>query len=171
MVARKLISQSFSDSGILDLFSLDEAKGRDALPHILIGDEYGGAHHLRTIDELEVEGRQVASTIARPVKSKRPSYYRQAQKVQDNGVFRAKVVRIKGADGNLMEKETGSIFFPDEWTTQELLESVVEVSKTPGEHNPDTRAYTHKGTSRGVPMIVNTDDTTGKIVAARPERG
>ncbi len=51
-----------------------------------------------------------------------------------------------------------------------MLEAIIEVGQEPGTHNADSHAFTHKGVVKEVPMTVNTDDFTGKIVAARPER-
>ncbi len=171
MVQQRLVSEEFSRSGALDDFSIDETLGRDALSHILIGDDYGGGHHLPTIIELGVDGRQVASTVINPDNpNKNRAYYRGAQRVKENGVFTPKIFNITDSLGRVLEKTSGSNFFPNEWTTQEVLEAIVETSKQPGEHNPDRRAYIHNSEVNGVRVIVNTDDFTGKIVAARPGR-
>ena len=171
MVRHGLISEEFSQSGALEAFSIDRTLGRDALPHILIGDEYGGTHHLPTIIGLGIDGRQIASTVINPNNpNKKRSDYRAAQKIQENGVYEARIVKITDGTGQVMEKAKGSSFFPNEWTTQDVLEAVISVSQQPGEHHPTRRAFTHTAKIKGVTVIVNTDDLTGKIVAARPGR-
>lgn len=171
LVVHGMISEEFSRSGALDRFAIDETLGRDALPHILIGDEYGGAHHLPTITGLDVEGRQVFSTVSNPDSHKKRSDYRSAQRVQKSGVFEAKNVLITDRTGNAVRKAAGSKFFPNEWTSQDVLEAIIATAgQPPIQHTPDTRSYTHAAHVGGVNVVAYTDDLTGKIVAARPER-
>jgi hypothetical protein len=172
MVQHGLISEDFSRSGAIEAFSMDESLGWDALPHILVGDKYGGAHHLPTIVGLGVEGTQVYSTFVKPESPKKDrNYYKRSQGVRDNGVFEAKNVRISDETDRVMEKAHGSTFFPNEWTTQQVLEAIIATSQQPGTHNPDRHSRTHVGNVEGVTVTVITDDFTGKIVAAKPGRG
>jgi hypothetical protein len=160
------ISQEFVDSGALEQFSLNEQLGRDALPHILVGDEYGGAHHLPSILDSGADTQAVATILG----SKKMRHYRSSQRVRENGVYELRKVVINSKDGESVTKVAGSAFFPNEWTTQEVLEAIIAVSQKDGVHNPDNHAYGHEGEINGVRMVVNTDDFTRKIVAARPLR-
>lgn len=172
MVEKNLISKEFSESGALEAFEMNQASGVDAMRHILIGDETGGAHHLATILDLEIEGRQISAPIANPDKpNKGLDKYRKEQEMRPNGVYRAKGVLITDSAGQVFNKEGGSHFFPDSWTAQDVLEAAITVSKMPpSEHHPDFRSYTHKGEVKGVKVSVHVDDMTGKIRAAFPRR-
>ncbi len=172
LLANGLISQEFYDSGALDYFLLNEQAQFDGLSHILLGDERGGAHHLRTLQVLGVDSLEVASAVKDP-RFPGKSFARvvREQAVRDNGVYRPMhIVSAREQDGHTVRltKEGGSTMFPDEWSTQEVLEAIIEVSKMDGVPSAQDDAEMHEGTVRGVRMRVFTQPTTGKIMSGVP---
>jgi len=165
-----LVSREFVQSGALDRFGSDEPTGANALTHILIGDEDGGAHHLPTLLALGIEGRTIASRISDPA---RPditlAQFRKDQTVKPNGAFRALHVAVKGQDGVDYGKLGGSSMFPSEWSTQKVLESVIATADTAGKHDPVRESYAHSAEVDGVKIRVITDDKTGKVITAFPD--
>jgi hypothetical protein len=167
MVEKGLLSEEFYTSGAADKFAIDEETQQDAIRHILIGDMNGGAHHLPTLVELEA-GRNVtvASMLPRPEPIKNLGLLRYQQGIRDNGTFRAKDVRIADDDGYVLRKSRGSIMFPNDWTTQHVLESVLRVSSNPAKNSGEL--YRHTATVDDVKITVLTDPETSKIVSAFP---
>lgn len=171
LVEKGLISDEFYRSGALDRFGSDEATGGDALSHILIGDELGGMHHLPTVMELGIQGRTVSSLVGdanRPKVSY--SKFRREQRVKDSGAYRALGVEIQGPDGTKFSKLEGSSMFPNDWTTEKVLQSIVTVADTPGKHDPERKSLFHEAEVDGVKVRVVTDEKTGKIITASPKQ-
>ncbi len=140
--------------------------GLQSMRHILIGDDEKGGHHLRSIIELEVDDRVFASQI-RPEESgsKRPlTYYRKRQKIGENGTYNCKVVEING-----VKKAGGSSMFPDDWSEQDVLNSVVEVAKTEPVFQ-DELVNIHRATENGVNIQVVTSRLFGRIISAYPDQ-
>ena len=169
LVEKGLISEEFYQSGAVDSFFVDKKTGAAALLHILIGDEYGGAHHLPTILALEIPGREVASIIFDPENpNKSQSEFRKAQKAKLSGVFRAMHIEIADNDGTMLSKDKGSSMFPNEWNTQRVVESLIHVSKMPGELDEVRGSVVHVAEVDGVKLRVITDSNTGKIITGFP---
>jgi hypothetical protein len=170
LAEKGLVSEEFYHSGALDRFGSDEATGIDALSHILIGDDEGGAHHLSTIMALDIRGRTIASTLAEEARPhKTQAQLRGEQRVGHNGVFRANQVVIDGVNGVAYQKLRGSTMFPNEWSTQQVLESIVAAADSPGTYNPARESFTHVSEINGVSIQAITDAKTGKIITACPK--
>ena len=159
-----LISNDLATSGELDSFELDIKTGGDALIHTLIGNENGGAHHMRTILDLEIPNRVVASEVNSP--SDRPiSELRREQSVRPNGAFRARIIGIDSK-----AKEGGSAMFPTEWSTEDVIRAILTVSRTaPTNHDGERGLYLHVSEINGVRVSVTTNEKTGKIITAFPK--
>lgn len=170
MVGGGLMSQELADSGVLDTFIFDEPTGHDGLTHILIGDSAGGAHHLRTIVELNVPDRIIASRIVDPQDpSKSLGKLRQRQKIGQDGVYLAGHVDI-GVGDKTYEKPKGSSMFPDEWSSEHVINALLETSyKEPTKTNPAKNSATHVHEVDGVRLSVVTDLQTGKIITGFPQ--
>jgi len=170
LVEKGLISEEFFQSSAMEQFNYDEATGTDALSHILIGDETGGAHHLPSLLALGVDGRTIASMISDPARpDKRQSHFRKEQKVKPDGTYKALHIAVRGQDGIEYRKLNGSTMFPNEWNTQKVLESILAASDVPGTHDPIRESYAHLAEVDGVKVTVWTDDKTGKIITGFPK--
>ncbi|MEI9913811.1 MAG: EndoU domain-containing protein [Candidatus Saccharibacteria bacterium] len=173
MVDKGLISESFYSSGAAESFVIDEETKVDAIAHLLIGDEYGGAHHLPSLLELGSGDITIASTIAArdgSVKHATPGRLRQDQKLGGNGVFKALEVSIKDREGNTVRKDGGSTMFPLEWSTQDVLEAVIATSQTEGTAIEGQDINKHLAEVNGVKVVAITDAMSGKIISAYPRR-
>jgi hypothetical protein len=171
LVDAGLITKEFYASGVAEEFAVDEALHRDALTHMLVGDETGGVHHLPTLIALGVDNVIVASVINDPLNPKKPlRRFRREQRIRENGVFVAKDVQIKGADGSIYKKDGGSAMFPSEWSTQQVLETVLATSQTLGQVDEDRATTFHAAEINGVKVIAITDNKTGKIITGFPRR-
>ncbi len=168
LVENELISEPFYTSGALDVFDIDKVRGGDALIHILVGNKYSGGHHLPTIVNLDMEGRFIGSKIYSNNKNNSLPKLRTKQKVNSNGVYRALQFSMISNVGDLKTKHRGSTMFPNEWTTQEVLESIIEISKSNKMYDYYRDVYSHDGEVRGVKLRVITDERTGKIIKAWP---
>jgi Bacterial EndoU nuclease len=174
MFEKGLISEDFYESGALDLFELNAKTGYDALKHILIGSNRGGLHHLPTNIEIGNVDTKISSSIGSfKLTSKPLSKHRSSQKIKDNGVYRAGDIVIETDDGNRHIKKAGSNMFPNDWTTQQVLESILLVAKEPGQlvgqeiNNP---RIIHRGNINDVNIEVITSPDTGNVITAFPIR-
>lgn len=164
LVDKDLVSLDLIKSGDLEMFDKDTATEWDALAHILVGDENGGAHHLRTIMKLEVGGRQVGSKLRDKVEDPIDMALEDKQRIQKNGTYRPRLVRVEGKD-----KLEGSTMFPDEWPTEKVIKSIVATAKSvPTKHDLERSSYMHRQNIDGVRVNVVTDEKTGKIITASP---
>jgi len=173
MVDKGLISESFYSSGAAESFVIDEETQIDALAHLLIGDEYGGAHHLPTLMELGSSDVIIASSIVVDEsrgRHKTPARLRKDQKIDGNGVFKVLDVSVKDGEGNIVRKDGGSTMFPLEWSTQEVLEAVIATSQTEGKAIEGQDLNKHLTEVNGVKVVAITEATSGKIVSAYPRR-
>ncbi len=160
LLKKGLISQKFYDSGKMNAFAVDENTGIYRLKHMLEGDETGGLHHLPTVIALGTEGRTVGSKIynpANPTKKRRD--YRSEQKERENGVFQAYTVEVTSDDGEVYAKDHGSFMFPNEWSTQQVIESVIAATGENGvwEYDPQRDTTIHKAMINGVPVCAVTE--------------
>jgi hypothetical protein len=168
LTGKGLISKEFAESGVLDSFMIDPMTGNDSLKHILVGDEFGGLHHLATVMQLEIPGRSVGSVIYDPSKpSKKLSEYRGNQKVKPSGVYKSQDVRITAESGQEIEKIGSSSMFPNEWSTEDVLRAIVETTKVPGEYSPEKELTEHTAEFNGVKIRAHTTND-GKIRSAIP---
>jgi hypothetical protein len=170
LVGNGLVSKEFYTSGKMDAFELNEMTGKDSLTHLLVGDGRGGGHHLPTMMALETKGVTVASQVHDP---KNPGVgtddFRRRQEVRRNGSYQALQVEVTDPrTGRGMKKLGGSSMFPNEWSTQDVLEAVVQVSRTKGKYDEVRRSNTHQATVNGVTIRAATDKKTGKILTAYP---
>ena len=173
LIEHGLMSREFIESGVLDRFDIDPKTGHESFTHILIGDRDGGAHHLRTILDLGIAGRMVASAVIDPRPLNR-SYdsLKDEQRLNSKGTYKAIVVDIKD-DGYHKDKrlEGGSTMFPDAWSAEEVIKAVVKVSQIePIKHDEKRKSNSHLGVVDGVKIRVITDEKTGKIITASPKR-
>jgi hypothetical protein len=171
LFGKGLISADLYASSALEAFEYRVEGRPDALIHTLVGDDFGGGHHLATMLSLGLEDRLVASRIfstANPDVKLRT--YRQDQKVGQFGVYKAVHVELPSSIGSTKEKRRGSTMFPDEWLTQEVIEAIIEVSNLPGKYNPKRNKDMHRGVAEGVDISVSTDPNTGRILNAFPIR-
>lgn len=179
------ISQAFVESGLIDRFEHDEALGRDAAKHILIGDELGGFHHLKTSMDLGVENNSASSLLVRPSdygeggsqKLRKPAESRRKQRVAENGTFRSELVEIAGHTKRTLEGEdelATSAMFPSEWTAEDVLCCVVAASEHGTFVDADKKRqtvrleYTDEPSNVTLQVVVRT--ATGKIATAYPVR-
>ncbi len=164
-----LISEQLANSGALEAFGIWPERNMDSLTHVLIGDAQGGPHHLRTIIDLDVPGRIIASDVRPPANASLPeSEFRRAQKVRPNGIYRPNTVVIIDEAGQ--RKESGSPMFPNEWTAEDVIKALIQVSLQPASnHNPERHSFMHEGIFGGVRTRVCTDDQTGKIITGYPK--
>lgn len=65
LVEHGQMDREFIESGALDKFEMSPELG-DGLRHMLIGDKWGGFHHLPSVVELSIPGRVAASKIDDP---------------------------------------------------------------------------------------------------------
>jgi hypothetical protein len=166
---------AFSDAK-LDRFALDPATGTDAMKHLLIGDSTGGCHHLRTVIDLGVEGRTVASEVYDPGRPERETgRYVREQKVKKNGVFGANIIDIEESGITYRKiggkEKNGSSMFPNEWSTQEVLQAILEVADMPPKSTSEMglRSFNlHDAKINGVRIRVVTDKESNKIITASP---
>lgn len=168
LVEKGLISEEFVRSGALQMFALDAKSGRDGLSHMLVGDLSGGAHHLPTI--LEMEARTIVYTKLERINSFLEAKARHS--VQPTGEFYANGIKIKGRPGKrrgkYFTKLNGSSFFPNEWTTEDVLRSALTVLRTsPGRKISDKNEYNHQGYVNGVAIRVVANNN-GRILSAFP---
>ena len=171
MVDKGLISSEFYESGVLKKFELNPENGHDSLKHILIGSERGGLHHLPTQIEVGNVKTKVASSIAsNKPNSKKISKYKAIQKKDENGVYRAGDIVISSNKNKRFIKRRGSNMFPDEWSTQEVLEAILLVSNEPISDNGDENnsRSIHKAQVNGVNIEVITSNSSGNILTAFP---
>jgi hypothetical protein len=171
LVDKNLIPGELYESGALENFAIDEATQTDALKHLLTGDENGGAHHLPTLIELGVENVSIASMIQPQESLKRqmsPGLLRKEQKIKENGTFKALDIRVSDTNGNTLRKVGGSTMFPNEWSTQQVIESILQASQVPGEEVEDKNITRHTSKINGVKIVAVTDNKTGKILTGYP---
>lgn len=173
LVTQNMISKEYADSGALEAFQIDEQTGSDALRHVLIGDDNGGAHHLRSLMELDLPTRRVASAYIDPTADdaqRTRSKYRRGQSVRSNGTFRSNIVVIDEGKGE-MEKVGGSAMFPNEWSSEKVIDSIRQVGSTlPDAYDADrSDKAIHNGEIDGVRIRVITNPKTGKIVTGFPK--
>lgn len=172
LVSEGLVTPEFYASGMFDAFLLDEKAEFDGLTHVLLGDKREGVHHLSTLMALNIDSVEVASALQDP-RFPDKSYSRvvRSQAVRDNGVHRPLHVVIththNGRDYTL-EKRGGSTMFPDEWSTQEVLEAMINVSKLEGKESDRGSSLVHDGVVHDVHVRVYTDRDTGKIISGMP---
>jgi len=172
LVVAGSISSEYAQSGELNEFAINEETGSDALSHILVGDHRGGAHHMRTVDELDMGGSRVfASEIHDPDNPKKPlRRFRKSQRVHPNGTFRCNIVEIED-EGVVMKKLGGSTMFPQEWSAERVLKSVVNVSRgEPTRYDPERQSSVYEGSVDDVPIRLVKDHKTGKIITASVNR-
>lgn len=145
LVNEGLVSSEFYVSGAMDKFELDERTGKDTLIHMLVGDQRGGGHHLPTSMALESKGSAVASVIADPKEPHRSlTDFRSEQQVRHSGAYRALHVEVPDSrTGRPLKKVGGSSMFPNDWTTEKVLSSVIRVAGAPGRYDEKRRSYTH----------------------------
>lgn len=163
LVDTGLMSAEYADSGALEAFGywIQHKPPSDSLIHILVGDHLGGAHHLRTIMELGIEGRTMASQVG----NKR---VRQEQRLRDNRAYRPSIVMIADATTGSL-KQWGSTQFPDEWDAERVARALIEVaSGQPQKVDEERHSHFKVGIIDGVRIQVATDDKTGKIITGSP---
>jgi hypothetical protein len=165
LVACDVISTELEASGALDRFIIDPQADYDALSHILIGDEQGGAHHLQTIMIMNVPDRMIASQLTGS-KTLSDGKLQRRQAVQADGTFHPRQIVIDGK-----EKMLGSAMFPNEWSTENVIESLLAVSMlAPSQHDRERGTFIHEGIVGGVGIRVICDEKTGKIVTGFPTK-
>lgn len=163
LIERGLMSKMFADSGELGHFGYEVEHNLpfDSLIHILVGDHLGGAHHLRTIMDLEMPGRSMASKVGN-------RRIRDAQRLRSNGTYRPQIVAIQSNDGGQM-KRWGSSQFPYEWNAEQVADAIISVAKSPSvKVDPDRHSFLKIGEVDGVRIQVAVDDKTGKIITGNP---
>jgi len=184
LVNHGLMSREFAESGLLDNFELDNETGHDAIKHILVGDLMGGCHHLRTVAELGITNRRIASEIYDPVRPERKiGKFRKEQERHVNGAFRSNIVEIEEdginyrklnqieLGGKILEVASGSTMFPDEWSAEDVLGAIAWVAKTPPSEESlkgVSPSLIHKAVVNGVKIKVVTYKETGKIITGTP---
>lgn len=185
LVDRGLMTQEFAASGAMDSFLLDPMSGHDSVRHILIGDSTGGCHHLRSVMELGVDGRIVASEVYDPNRPerRRSSFVREQRIRYPEEVYGVNVVGVeeggkmywkqttKTHNGKELTVNSGSSMFPDEWSAEQVLRAVMEVAALPAK--PDAESgrrpvSIHDARVDGVRIRVIVDNNTGKIITASP---
>ncbi len=173
LVDKGLVSTEFYESGAMDAFDLDEKTGRDALTHLLVGDARDGGHHLPSMMQLEADGIAVASKIKDPDNPSRGvAFFRRDQQVRNNGTYEALHVEVSDPrTGRTLKKLGGSSMFPNEWSTQDVLQAVVDVSKSPGQYDERRGSMQHQKKVHGVVIRAVTDKKTGKVITAHPVVG
>lgn len=176
LVTKGLISDEFARSGMLEQFDISQETGKDTLIHIFRGDWRGGIHHLSTYIALDSSGREVevAARVADDSKDTTYEDLRGFQSAKGNGVYNLLHIRIRDTDpltGERTEyiKQTGSTMFPDQWSAEQIVRSIVVVAQTkPTKYDSERQVYTHTGLVDGVKIQVMSDEVTGKIIAAYP---
>ncbi len=171
LVDRDLIPREMFESGALDSFALDEETQVDGLKHILVGDESGGGHHLPTLMGLEANNVAVASMIQPQeslIRKLSPGQLRKEQKTRQNGTFKALDVRVTDGEGETYNKLGGTTMFPNEWSTKQVVESILQTSQAPGEIIEDRNATRHIAEINGVNVVVITSNSSGKIITGFP---
>ncbi len=171
MLEKGLISQEFYESGVLERFNLNKDNGHDSLKHILIGSDRGGLHHLSSHVELGNKKTKIASSIGGFKKSSKPlSKHRSSQKIKENGVYRAGDIVISSHENQRFIKRAGSTMFPDDWSTQDVLEAILNVADQDGISvgEDDNLRNIHKSVVNGVNIEVITSNISGKILTAFP---
>jgi hypothetical protein len=171
MVEKGLISQEFYESGALERFNLNLDNGHDSLKHILIGSDRGGLHHLSSHVELGNKKTKIASSIGGFKKSSKPlSKHRSSQKIKENGVYRAGDIVIASNKNQRFIKRAGSTMFPNDWSTQDVLEAILNVANQDGISvgEDDNMRIIHKSVVNGVNIEVITSSSNGKILTAFP---
>ena len=171
MVEKGLISQEFYESGALERFNLNLDNGHDSLKHILIGSDRGGLHHLSSHVELGNKKTKIASSIGGFKKSSKPlSKHRSSQKIKENGVYRAGDIVISSHENQRFIKRAGSTMFPNDWSTQDVLEAILNVANQDGISvgGDDNMRIIHKSVVNGVNIEVITSSSNGKILTAFP---
>jgi hypothetical protein len=165
LVSHGMISEAIANSGDLDMFEIDAATRHDSLIHLLVGDQNGGAHHMRSIFELGMSNVGVASEVRPGADAATQARLRRQQKARPNGEYKSRVILING-----QRKEGGSSMFPEAWTAEEVIQSVVSTAKEePSSHDSVRRSYVHKKVVNGVKIRAVTSQETGKIVTASPK--
>ncbi len=162
-----LVSPELVDSGMIDMFARDDSVGMDTLEHILVGDEQGGGHHLRTMNDLGLEDRTVMSEINPGGDPERPIHKKlvREQSIRPNSAFRSRIVEIGDK-----QKVGGSAMFPNEWSTEDVINSIAAVALTPpAKHDLERLSFIHQGEVNGVRIQVVTSEATGKIITAAPK--
>jgi hypothetical protein len=171
MVEKGLISQEFYESGALERFNLNLDNGHDSLKHILIGSDRGGLHHLSSHVELGNKKTKIASSIGGFKKSSKSlSKHRSSQKIKENGVYRAGDIVISSHENQRFIKRAGSTMFPNDWSTQDVLEAILNVANQDGISvgEDDNMRIIHKSVVNGVNIEVITSSSNGKILTAFP---
>ncbi len=181
--SRRELNAKFMDklaaNGLLDEnFETSEVANRfvpGMLEHVLVGDHRGGAHHLPTLVALDKNGDStVASRIYDPsIPASREDQLfaaRMKQGVLTNGTFRPDVLRI-AVDGKTYKKAGIPSFFPNEWSTQQVIENIMAVANTePVARNEERKNDVHEAVIDDVLVRVIVG-IGGKIVTTYPVRG
>lgn len=159
LVSQKLITPEFSESGVLDYFRLDATSG-DALKHILVGNEQGGSHHVPTMFALDSEA-VVESTLDQPntIPAGRFRYNQRVRKNREFGVY--DVV----SHGKLKPGLTS--MFPNEWSTQTVIEAIAESLALPGRPLDERGTIVHEKKVGGVKVRTITD-LDGLVITSSP---
>ena len=182
LLERGMISDELASSELLDQFGASDT-GQSALRHILAGDATGGCHHLPTLLALGVENGYVQvssrfyeSTSQKTVEQQRRDN-RSQQKFRGNGIFKAKIVEYVDRDGSIARKAgDGSMFFPNEWSTETVIEAILEVATRPAQVeissrlDADSEYIIHTGEYAGVALKVVLRKQDGKIISSFPIR-
>lgn len=163
LVHNGLISEDLADSGELDVFYIDPKTHYDTLIHILAGDQDGGVHHLPTAMVM-TDKVSAASQLTGSKNLTAPKLQRR-QAIRQNGTSHPRIVIIDGK-----KKTLGSALFPNEWSTEDVIRSIITVSRmTPDYHDLERASYIHNGTLDGVDIQVVTSESNGKIITAFPK--
>lgn len=179
------ISRKFAESGIPDMFAFNDDQELDTIKHILVGDERGGLHHLRTVVELEAPQRTAASMLLdKHNTSKTRGQIQRDQNIRANGTCKPRLVTImdrqklsyksvvsdagspKGAENAL----SGSVMFPDDWSAEYVLCVVARAAQNvAAKTDIERQSITHESYEvGGVKVVAVTDLNTGKIIAGYP---
>ena len=171
-IEKGLITEDFYKSGAIEVFDIDNNLGRDALLHMLVGDEYGGAHHIPSIMALDSSPVRIAS-LSQDDGRLRRTYskgdLRREQTERSNGVFKSLDVLVVDDEGRELQKSGGSVMFPNDWNTEKVIRAVIKVSQVPGEIRQDNHAIKHIAKVDDVQIIVVTDIISGKILTGFPK--
>lgn len=166
LVQKNLLDHEYASSTVSGKF----LPGK--LEHILIGDMKGGAHHLPTLVAMnENQKTIVASQIYDESKNiprdKQQFSARLKQGILSNGVFRSDVVKI-GVDDIAYKKAGPTRFFPNEWSAQQVIDTIIKVADTPPKSfDKERKYYTHEAVIDGVKTrVITTSDN--RIITAYP---
>lgn len=168
--ARGVISDSLAESGLLETrFAPNRPRTPNSpyqvggLMHVLLGDANGGLHDVDTLYDAGLAGVGHDTKVVRiseKYAGKPDIRYGQPVDVDNDGEIDR--VDLKVAKGKTQ--------FPEDWTTDEVLLAIIDVSERPAEpqdpKRPSEFTY-HFGDFNGVQIRV-VKDGEGKIVTAHP---